>query len=247
MSQVTDPVLLDSTGRNIVTGISAVVSAIQSRGMPSPSASNPQMDGTASPGTSNDYARGDHVHPSDTSKANQTQLAYVESGTTASRAYAVGEYFCLNGLLYRAKTAISSGASFTPGTNCEQVAEGAANSLKSEFDYKVKTTPTVYDATRLSSVSGGYVVKGNVVYIQMQFTVNGSWSIPSLDTFRLFSNFPAPQFGALCIASGNGNNALWNFNFLVRDDGAGVLFNRDAATHNVNGVTFTVTGSYIIA
>lgn len=52
-------------------------------------------------------------------KANQSQLAYVESGTTASKAYAVGEYFCWNGLLYRAKTAISSGASFTVGTNCE--------------------------------------------------------------------------------------------------------------------------------
>lgn len=34
----------------------------------SPYASNPAMDGTASPGSSNDYARGDHVHPSDTSK-----------------------------------------------------------------------------------------------------------------------------------------------------------------------------------
>ena len=30
--------------------------------------SNPEMDGTASPGTSSNYARGDHVHPSDTSK-----------------------------------------------------------------------------------------------------------------------------------------------------------------------------------
>lgn len=37
----------------------------------SPYASNPAMDGTASPGVSNDYARGDHVHPSDTTKANR--------------------------------------------------------------------------------------------------------------------------------------------------------------------------------
>ncbi len=34
----------------------------------SPYTSNPAMDGTASAGSSNDYARGDHVHPSDTSK-----------------------------------------------------------------------------------------------------------------------------------------------------------------------------------
>ena len=37
-------------------------------GGPSPYASNPAMDGTASPGSANQYARGDHVHPSDTSK-----------------------------------------------------------------------------------------------------------------------------------------------------------------------------------
>lgn len=34
----------------------------------SPYASDPAMDGTASAGSSDDYARGDHVHPSDTSK-----------------------------------------------------------------------------------------------------------------------------------------------------------------------------------
>lgn len=53
-------------------------------------------------------------------KANQSQLATEETGSTASRAYAAGEYFCWNGLLYRATAAISVGQSFTPGTNCYQ-------------------------------------------------------------------------------------------------------------------------------
>ena len=53
--------------------------------------------------------------------ATEQQIAYVESGTTASRAYAVGEYFCWNGLLYRVKLAINSGEPFTVGTNCESV------------------------------------------------------------------------------------------------------------------------------
>lgn len=35
----------------------------------SPYDTDPEMDGTASPGESDEYARGDHVHPSDTSKA----------------------------------------------------------------------------------------------------------------------------------------------------------------------------------
>lgn len=38
--------------------------------VPSAYASNPAMDGSASPGSSTDWARGDHVHPSDTSKQN---------------------------------------------------------------------------------------------------------------------------------------------------------------------------------
>ena len=41
----------------------------------SPYASDPAMDGTASAGSSDDYARGDHVHPTDTSRAAATDLA----------------------------------------------------------------------------------------------------------------------------------------------------------------------------
>ena len=37
--------------------------------IPSAYTSNPAMDGTASPGSSTDYAKGDHVHPTDTSRA----------------------------------------------------------------------------------------------------------------------------------------------------------------------------------
>ena len=105
--------------------------------VPSAYTSNPAMDGTASPGSSGSWAKGDHVHPSDTSKANETELAYVESGSTASRAYSIGEYFCWGGSLYRAKTAISSGASFTVGTNCESVPGGGLNDINSTAMYDI--------------------------------------------------------------------------------------------------------------
>lgn len=51
--------------------------------------------------------------------ATQQQLATVEQTGTASRAYAVGEYLCYNGLLYRVTVAIAAGGAITPGTNCE--------------------------------------------------------------------------------------------------------------------------------
>lgn len=49
--------------------------------------------------------------------ATQQQLATVETTSTASRAYAVGEYLCYNWLLYRVTVAISAGGTITPGTN----------------------------------------------------------------------------------------------------------------------------------
>lgn len=63
------------------------------------------------------------------SLATEQELAYVENGTTASRAYAVGEYFCWHGSLYKAKTAIGSGDAFTVNTNCEQVPAGGLNDV----------------------------------------------------------------------------------------------------------------------
>jgi hypothetical protein len=98
--------------------------------VPSISTATPQMDGTAAAGSTGDVSDAGHVHPSDTGKADLGLLAYVESGSTASKAYVVGEYFCWNGLLYRAKTAIASGASFTVGTNCFLVSDGASNDLE---------------------------------------------------------------------------------------------------------------------
>ena len=77
------------------------------------------------------------------SKANQAQIAYIETGTTASRNYALGEYLCWNGLLYRARTAISSGDAFTVGTNIADTVNGATN----ELILQVQTIPqTVLDA-----------------------------------------------------------------------------------------------------
>lgn len=44
----------------------------------------------------------------------------VETSTTASKAYGIGEYLTLNGVLYRVKSNIASGATITVGTNVEE-------------------------------------------------------------------------------------------------------------------------------
>lgn len=60
---------------------------ITASAVPDASSATPVMDGTGAAGTSNDYARADHVHPSDTSKQDAlttAQLAAVNSGIKAS-------------------------------------------------------------------------------------------------------------------------------------------------------------------
>lgn len=56
--------------------------------VPSAFSGSPEMDGTASPGTATAWARGDHVHPHDTSKQDAltiAQQAAVNSGVTAAK------------------------------------------------------------------------------------------------------------------------------------------------------------------
>ena len=50
--------------------------------------------------------------------ARKTIISGVESTATASKAYAAGEYFVLNDVLYKVTAAIASGGTITPGTNC---------------------------------------------------------------------------------------------------------------------------------
>lgn len=56
----------DSWARRAIVALQQAIAAIT---VPTASTANPQMDGTAAPGSSTDYARADHVHPHDTSKA----------------------------------------------------------------------------------------------------------------------------------------------------------------------------------
>lgn len=58
-------------------GTSAFATVSQLPSVPSASTSTPQMDGTGSAGTATAWARGDHVHPSDTNKADVNDLPYA--------------------------------------------------------------------------------------------------------------------------------------------------------------------------
>ena len=68
--------------------IAALQTAIGQIAVPAASSAAPLMDGTAAAGSSTDYSRADHVHPSDTSRQaslSSAQLAAVNSGITATQ------------------------------------------------------------------------------------------------------------------------------------------------------------------
>lgn len=79
------------------SGITAAkVATYDAISVPTASTASPQMDGTASAGSSSNWSRGDHVHPSDTSKQDAlstAQLNAVNSGITAAK---VATYDAIN-------------------------------------------------------------------------------------------------------------------------------------------------------
>ena len=75
--------------------------------------------------------------------ANQTNLGVVQNGNTATQAFVRGQIIVWKNQTYRAKTAIASGATFTPGTNIELIAVSTLSSMlvantgmQFYFDYK---------------------------------------------------------------------------------------------------------------
>ena len=57
-------------------------------------------------------------------KADDSIVATVETSSTSAHAYAIGDLFILNGVLYKATAAIAVGGTITAGTNCQTATVG---------------------------------------------------------------------------------------------------------------------------
>lgn len=76
--------LTQTASGNYVTGItkSGNTISVSRSTLPAASSTAPKMDGTASVGSGNTWARADHVHPTDTSRASASDLTSHSSDTT---------------------------------------------------------------------------------------------------------------------------------------------------------------------
>lgn len=143
----------------------------------------------------------------DEDKADKTDIATVESGTTASRAYSVGELVYVSGTLYRVKTAIASGATFTVGTNIE--AKSVSDVAKELGEYE----------SRVLVNSGGNVIfltrRGNTVIINVDYynVPDGETTLVNYIGLNPTAQMRAPVAGgnAFIFVSTTGGFGVYNF------------------------------------
>lgn len=92
------------------------------------------------------------------SKASNQSLAPIESTSTASRNYSVGQQFVYNGLLYEATSAIASGGTITPGTNCARTT--VAEELSALNDSLIKSVTVTLTTDQNGWVAGSAAIFG---------------------------------------------------------------------------------------
>lgn len=116
-------------------------------------------------------------------KANASNLATIESSTTASQAYSEGDYLVLNGQLYEVTTAISSGETLTVGTNISATTVGSEltalnnglTSVQNELRVKSLTLQSANSSVTITAQSAKLF--GNVLAVFVTFTLSSQVSI----------------------------------------------------------------------
>lgn len=166
----------DSTARRDIAQLQTDVSGLV---IPDPSDANPHMDGTASAGSSADYSRADHVHPTDTSRQaalSQAQLNAANSGITAAKVAA-----------YDAIT-VPSPSSMTPAM--DGTAAAGSSDDYARADHVHPTDTSRMPAAKFAFVSGvfpsstGYATtvsyptgfnQSNTFIVSWNVTYRGTW------------------------------------------------------------------------
>lgn len=86
-----------------------------------------------------------------------------QTGSQATQTIHKGRFFYLNGVLYRAKSTISNGNSFT-SSNCEEVTAGGLNSIMDGMAVNVYDYQTLTKENAINTfINDGYVVAGERV------------------------------------------------------------------------------------
>lgn len=152
--------------------------------VPTAYTSTPEMDGAGAAGTSESWAKGDHVHPSDTSKSDLSNLAAQFDDTTT---YAIGDRCTYNGKLYRF-TAAHTGA-WVAGDATEVTVDGEIpqeltaaqmQAIKDAFTPNGGAPLRMFNYSTDEQVVGTWI-DGKPIY-QKTIQVNGSFASEEWNT-----------------------------------------------------------------
>ena len=92
-------------------------------------------------------------------------IAFLETGTKATRGYSKGQYVWVNNILYKTKTQINSGTTFTVGTIIEAETIGAALTRLGNLngaDIKTSVSKTGSGTTVTNTISSGTTLNNAV-------------------------------------------------------------------------------------
>jgi hypothetical protein len=154
------PGIVKPDGETIDVDSNGTLSVIGVGGIPEPSSVIPQMDGMGgSPGSSTDYARGDHVHPTDTSRASASDLTSHTGNTTVHVTAAE-------------RTAWNAKASTSTATT-------SANGLMSASDKSkldgIESGANAYELpAATTSTLGGVKADGTTIHVDADGTIHGA-------------------------------------------------------------------------
>lgn len=170
------------------------------------SSTTPLMDGTAAVGTENAFARGDHRHPTDTTRQaalSTTQMAAVNSGVTAAKVQA------WDGITVPTKTSdLTNDSDFQTGTQVGNAISAKAG-LMVPYGYCTTGASTVAKTVTVSPAVTE-LTTGLTIAVKMQYANTGS--NPTLNVNDLGAK-AIKRYGTT--AAGTSAAANWNANSVV--------------------------------
>lgn len=131
--------------------------------------------------------------------------AYNEASATSTHAYAVGDYFIYNNVLYQATAAIAVGATIVPDTNCT-----TTNVTSELIQLNNDLTSKTDKVTQISAATGD----GTKTYAQVLNELLTGHSISSISHINSYIDFYAPNTGNHTLIRNTGgrtNVAMFNF------------------------------------
>lgn len=143
-------------------------------------------------------------------------VAPIESTSTASQAYAAGDFFIYNGTLYIASASIAQGGTITPNTNCTAIPKGISSevaSLKSAFEQTQEQLINGYIDNSIY-VSGATNRIGTILTNSKRCTTKTAYQLIAGDTISV-SDIDS---GLKCaIAGANNGEFIYDSGWLTTD------------------------------